>query len=284
MVVSLWTPSSLPRVRRSPGSRRPRPFRTAWLPGCGVDTAAGRGTGGPLRTRRATTSSGRSPSTPTSSRSLRSRCGSPTSTASSSVRRAHRPSRWRWWSRSTLRGTAPCAGSAMRRFTPRAIRSRHEEIDRIAVEILDDLAATADADEFDFVERIAAPLPIAVISWILGVPRDDWQLLFHWTNEVIGKDDPEFRRPGETPGQTIRRARGELHGYLNELIEQRRRRARRRYRQPADRRGDRRRSRSPRCSSSTTASSSSRPATRRPAMPSAVGCSPSPSTGTSGSD
>jgi cytochrome P450 len=40
---------------------------------------------------------------------------------------------------------------------------------------------------------------------------------------VIGKDDPEFRRPGETPGQTIRRARGELHAYLGDLIEERRR-------------------------------------------------------------
>ena len=45
-------------------------------------------------------------------------------------------------------------------------------------------------------EKVAAPLPIAVISWILGVPQEDWQLLFRWTNEVIGKDDPEFRRPG----------------------------------------------------------------------------------------
>lgn len=117
----------------------------------------------------------------------------------------------------------PLRRVAMPRFTPRAVRSRHEEIDRITVEVLDDLVASDDAGEFDFVERIAAPLPIGVISWILGVPREDWQLLFHWTNEVIGKDDPEFRRPGETPGQTIRRARGELHGYLATLIEERRR-------------------------------------------------------------
>jgi len=117
----------------------------------------------------------------------------------------------------------PLRRVAMRRFTPRAIRARNEEIERIAVEILDDAVAADDATEFDFVERIAAPLPIGVISWILGVPRSDWQLLFHWTNEVIGKDDPEFRRPGETPGQTIRRARGELHAYLGALIEERRR-------------------------------------------------------------
>jgi cholest-4-en-3-one 26-monooxygenase len=116
----------------------------------------------------------------------------------------------------------PLRRVAMPRFTPRAIRSRHEEIERIAVEILDEVAADG-ADEFDFVARIAAPLPIAVISWIFGVPRSDWQLLFQWTNEVIGKDDPEFRRPGETAGQTIKRARGEMHAYLGNLIEERRR-------------------------------------------------------------
>jgi len=115
----------------------------------------------------------------------------------------------------------PLRRVAMPRFTPRAIRSRHEEIDRIAVKLLDDVAASGD-EEFDFVERIAAPLPIGVISWILGVPADDWNLLFRWTNEVIGKDDPEFRRPGETAGQTIRRARGELHAYLEGLIATRR--------------------------------------------------------------
>lgn len=116
----------------------------------------------------------------------------------------------------------PLRRVAMPRFTPRAVRSRYEEIDRIAAELLDELAASGET-EFDFVERVAAPLPIGVISWILGVPRADWQLLFRWTNEIIGKDDPEFRRPGESPGQTIRRARGELHRYLTDLIERRRR-------------------------------------------------------------
>ena len=34
---------------------------------------------------------------------------------------------------------------------------------------------------------------------------------------MIGKDDPEYRRPGESPGQTIKRARGELHAYFEQL-------------------------------------------------------------------
>ena len=115
----------------------------------------------------------------------------------------------------------PLRQAVMRRFTPRAVRSRYEEIDRITVEILDAVAAD-DGGEFDFVERIAAPLPIAVISWMLGVPPEDWQLLFHWTNEVIGKDDPEFRRPGMTAEQSSLAARKEMHAYLGELLEARR--------------------------------------------------------------
>src|SRR6185436_3985703 len=93
--------------------------------------------------------------------------------------------------------------------------------DRIATGILDE-AAPGGAQELDFVDGIAAPFPLAVIAWILGVPKDDWQHLFRWTNEIIGKDDPEYRRPGETPGQTIKRARGELHDYFESLIQRRR--------------------------------------------------------------
>jgi cholest-4-en-3-one 26-monooxygenase len=152
----------------------------------------------------------------------------------------------------------PMRRVAIRRFTPRAIRSRLPEIDRIAVEVLDELVASDDAGEFDFVERVAAPLPIGVISWLLGVPRSDWDLLFRWTNEIIGKDDPEFQRPGETPDETIMRARIEMHTYLGELIAQRR----------DDPRDDvvteliAAESPSPSASSCRTASSSSRRATR----------------------
>jgi cholest-4-en-3-one 26-monooxygenase len=116
----------------------------------------------------------------------------------------------------------PVRRVANRRFTPRAVRSQRDDIERIAIDILDDAAPGGASGELDFVERIAAPFPLAVIAWVLGVPSDDWELLFRWTNEVIGKDDPEYRRPGESPGQTSRRARGELHAYFRTLIDQRR--------------------------------------------------------------
>jgi len=117
----------------------------------------------------------------------------------------------------------PMRRVASARFTPKAVREKRADIERLAVGVLDDAAAADECGQYDFVERVAAPFPLAVIAWILGVPRDDWASLFRWTNEIIGKDDPEFRQAGEGSGQTIKRARGELHGYLGGLIDQRRR-------------------------------------------------------------
>ena len=117
----------------------------------------------------------------------------------------------------------PVRKLASPRFTPRAIRAHRERIEQIAVEILDDASTGGAESECDFVESVAAPLPIAVISWFLGVPREDWKLLYHWTNEIIGSNDPEYRRPGESARDTYQRARGELHRYLEQMIEERRR-------------------------------------------------------------
>ncbi len=101
------------------------------------------------------------------------------------------------------------------------MRERRDDIDRIATGILDEAAASGPS-ELDFVDGIAAPFPLAVIAWILGVPKDDWGHLFRWTNEIIGKDDPEYRRDGESAGQTIKRARGEIDDYFCDLIAARR--------------------------------------------------------------
>jgi cholest-4-en-3-one 26-monooxygenase len=109
-----------------------------------------------------------------------------------------------------------------RKFSRVAVRARSEEIERIAVGIVDQGATGGDVAECDFVEVFAAPLPVAVIAWVLGVPQVDWERLFRWTNEIIGKDDPEYRRTGESPEQTSMRARGELHRYFKQMVDQRR--------------------------------------------------------------
>ncbi len=107
-------------------------------------------------------------------------------------------------------------------------RGQRADIERIAVEILDDAAPAGASAELDFVERIAAPFPLGVIAWVLGVPSDDWELLFRWTNEVIGKDDPEYRRPGRDPGRRRASARAaSCTPTSRHLIDERRARTRR---------------------------------------------------------
>jgi cholest-4-en-3-one 26-monooxygenase len=108
-------------------------------------------------------------------------------------------------------------------FTPRAVRAKRSEIERIARDVLDAAMPEGSSDDLDIVQEVAAPFPLAVMAWHLGVPSRDWPLLYRWTNEIIGKDDPEFRPPGERPGQTFMRARGEVHAYFEQLIEERRR-------------------------------------------------------------
>jgi cholest-4-en-3-one 26-monooxygenase len=117
---------------------------------------------------------------------------------------------------------APMRKVANQKFMRSAVRSRAEEIERIASEIVDGASTGGEIGQCDFADTFAAQFPVAVISWLLGVPKEDWQHHFRWTNEVIGKEDPEFRQPGETPDQTSMRARGEIHRYFKGMVKQRR--------------------------------------------------------------
>jgi cholest-4-en-3-one 26-monooxygenase len=116
----------------------------------------------------------------------------------------------------------PMRQMANKKFLRSAVRARSEEIGRIAADLVDRASTGGDIRECDFVETFAAPFPVAVISWVLGVPHSDWEHHFRWTNEIIGKDDPEYRRPGESPEQTSMRARGELHRYFKQMVADRR--------------------------------------------------------------
>ncbi len=108
----------------------------------------------------------------------------------------------------------------MKRFTPAAIRRYHPDVERIAKEIVDDLIERDRSGECDFVKAVSAPLPIAVIAWMLGVPREDWQMLFDWTNRTIGAGDPEYQEEGKTPQETARGAMIELFQYFSRLVEE----------------------------------------------------------------
>jgi len=109
-----------------------------------------------------------------------------------------------------------------KQFTPRVVQGLHEKVERITREVLDQAAARG---EGDFVRDVSAPITIAVIAEMLGVPASDRALLFRWTNEVIAPEDPEFQREGSAEN-TIEQARIELFQYFDALSRERRARPR----------------------------------------------------------
>ena len=105
-----------------------------------------------------------------------------------------------------------------RRFTPRKLKKIDHDIEMIGKEIVDALVKDTDRGECDFVHEVSAPLPIAVIAWLLGVPREDWKLLFDWTNRTLGAGDPEFQEEGKTSSETAQAAMVELFTYFTKLV------------------------------------------------------------------
>ena len=104
-----------------------------------------------------------------------------------------------------------------RHFTPRAVRAIQPKVERVTRNVLDDLNGRADCD---FVGDVSARIPLVVIAELLGVPHEDWERLFRWTNEAIGGLDPEFQE-GVAAHDTYERGRIGLFNYFEEMAAKR---------------------------------------------------------------
>jgi cholest-4-en-3-one 26-monooxygenase len=69
--------------------------------------------------------------------------------------------------------------------------------------------------EADFVEEIAAELPLQVICEMMGVPYEDRKLIFELSNKLVGFDDPELQNSREDQ----RQASMQMFGYSMKLAE-----------------------------------------------------------------
>ena len=76
-----------------------------------------------------------------------------------------------------------------RGFTPRAIGRLEEDLAQRAQNIAKNAAA---AGSGDFVEQVSCELPLQAIAGLLGVPQEDRDKLFRWSNEMTGGEDPEY--------------------------------------------------------------------------------------------
>ena len=78
-----------------------------------------------------------------------------------------------------------------RRFTPRAVRNHEEHVRGIATEILDEVAPLG---ECEAIEAIASRLPAIVIGDLLGYPREMWERVRYWSEQIMllaGQTSPD---------------------------------------------------------------------------------------------
>lgn len=76
-------------------------------------------------------------------------------------------------------------------FKLRAVRLLDAEMRDVARDVI---ACSLAQGTCDFVSEIAARIPLYVICKMMGVPRDDWELIFTLTNQAFGGTDALTRR------------------------------------------------------------------------------------------
>lgn len=109
----------------------------------------------------------------------------------------------------------------LRRLVSKAFTARLVERLRPRIsEVVDALLAGV-SGEIDLISTLAWPLPVAIISELLGVPPEDKDRFKGWSDALARGLDPDFMLP---PAEIARRekARDEFIGYFQALADRRR--------------------------------------------------------------
>jgi methyl-branched lipid omega-hydroxylase len=85
-----------------------------------------------------------------------------------------------------------------RAFSPRLVAKFEGDVRRAAATIVDDLLVTGPCD---FVQHVAAKLPLKIICDMLGIPADQYEMVLANTNIILSGGDPEFL--SEDPDQWV---------------------------------------------------------------------------------
>jgi cholest-4-en-3-one 26-monooxygenase len=79
-----------------------------------------------------------------------------------------------------------------RLFTPHALADLRDGLETAARRIV---RTAADKTNGNFVDDVAMHLPLLAIANLIGIPEEDREKIFHWTNAMIAGDDPDIGDP-----------------------------------------------------------------------------------------
>src|SRR6202789_4640714 len=79
-----------------------------------------------------------------------------------------------------------------RAFTPKVVARIETSVRERARRLVADMVAKHTDAQADPVTELAGPLPLQVICDMMGIPEEDHQKIFHWTNVILGFGDPDL--------------------------------------------------------------------------------------------
>ncbi|RUP06707.1 MAG: cytochrome P450 [Mycobacterium sp.] len=79
-----------------------------------------------------------------------------------------------------------------RAFTPKVVARIEASVRDRAHQLVTSMMANHPDRQADLVSEIAGPLPLQIICDMMGIPEEDHQKIFHWTNVILGFGDPDL--------------------------------------------------------------------------------------------
>ncbi|WP_204080469.1 cytochrome P450 [Mycobacterium riyadhense] len=79
-----------------------------------------------------------------------------------------------------------------RAFTPKVVARIEASVRDRAHRLVASMIANHPDGQADLVSELAGPLPLQIICDMMGVPEEDHQRVFHWTNVILGFGDPDL--------------------------------------------------------------------------------------------
>jgi methyl-branched lipid omega-hydroxylase len=105
-----------------------------------------------------------------------------------------------------------------RAFTPKVVARIEASVRERAHRLVAAMIANHPDGQADVVSELAGPLPLQVICDMMGIPEEDHERVFHWTNVILGFGDPDLT----TDFAEFLQVSADIGAYASALAEDRR--------------------------------------------------------------
>ncbi|WP_375481917.1 cytochrome P450 [uncultured Mycobacterium sp.] len=105
-----------------------------------------------------------------------------------------------------------------RAFTPKVVARTEASVRERAHRLVQSMITGHPDGKGEVVSELAGPLPLQVICDMMGIPEEDHQRIFHWTNVILGFGDPDLA----TDFEEFTTVSLEIGAYATALAEDRR--------------------------------------------------------------